>query len=100
MASGFGITPPNEQIKGTAGNRLYHSSSPSRSASPADPPNKDPGGDRRRNGTQSLAGQSSPVKPPNHQFKPGRTPMTPSVKEPGKGAVPVRALKARRQRPH
>lgn len=48
------------------------------------------GGDRR-GGTADLAGQASPVQPPNHRFDVGTARMSqpPSAVEPGQGAVPV-----------
>lgn len=85
------VTPPNEEIKGTAGNRKNGSFAQPKSASPAHPPN-DPhqGGDHRKNGFMSLAGQANPINPPNHRFTPHRMAQPQSANKPGKGAIPIR----------
>ncbi len=83
------VRPPNQP--GAAGNGANNSYLPlDRKAGGVTPFHCEPGGDRR-GGSADLAGQASPITPPNHRFDVGmaKMPQPPSAIEPGKGAVPV-----------
>jgi hypothetical protein len=83
------VRPPNQP--GTAGNGANNSYLPlDRKSGAVNHPIYRSGGDRP-GGSADLAGQPSPVTPPNHRFdvRLAKMPQPPSAIEPGKGAVPV-----------
>ena len=83
------VRPPNQA--GAAGSGAKNSYLPlDRKNGCVKPSDYGAGGDRR-GGSADLAGQPSPVTPPNHRFDVGmaKMPQPPSAIEPGKGAVPV-----------
>ena len=83
------VRPPNQP--GPAGSGANNSYLPlDRKAGGVAPSKYGADGDRR-GGSADLAGQASPVTPPNHRFDVGmaKMPQPPSAIEPGKGAVPV-----------
>jgi hypothetical protein len=87
------VKPPNEP--GPKGGRVNNGSVPlTRQASTVHHDQIGHGADRRDNSFMSLSGAKSPVKPPDHRFRPGmaKMPQPPSAVTPGRGAIPVRAF--------